>query len=161
MFGVSDTEVVVVIDEATLRDRVHAATHLDAGDVTLPAETIRRLACDAFDAISGVGQRHDPFWNGDAKPGRTAGDDQTPKKLRAGAEAGSEGEIKLVFGEDARRTRKARRGHLGTPVTGSGAYGPWRVGHSIPCGRHGWPCAHGSRGHALLSICWVDRCAWS
>ena len=47
MFGVPDTEVIVVIDEVTLRDRVHEATHLDTGDVTLPPETIRRLACDA------------------------------------------------------------------------------------------------------------------
>jgi uncharacterized membrane protein YgcG len=47
MFGVSDTEVVVVIDEVTLRDRVHAATHLDTGEVTLPPETLRRLACNA------------------------------------------------------------------------------------------------------------------
>ena len=47
MFAIADTEVIVVIDETTLRERVHAATQLDTGEVTLPAETIRRLACDA------------------------------------------------------------------------------------------------------------------
>lgn len=41
------TELVVVIDEASLRSGLHSASHVDAGPVDLPIETVRRLACDA------------------------------------------------------------------------------------------------------------------
>jgi len=41
------TELVVVIDEASLRSGLHSASRVDAGPVDLPIETVRRLACDA------------------------------------------------------------------------------------------------------------------
>lgn len=47
MFTVPDAEVVVLIDEATLRSGVHAATQMDTGSVDLPVETVRQMACDA------------------------------------------------------------------------------------------------------------------
>ena len=47
MFAVPDTEVVVVIDEATLRAGVHEATQLDTGSADLPVAAVRQMACDA------------------------------------------------------------------------------------------------------------------
>ncbi len=47
MFNPPDTELIVIVDEATLRDGLHPDTRIDVHGHELPISTIRRLACDA------------------------------------------------------------------------------------------------------------------